>query len=65
MYYKLCPTDCQNIIRLFEECEPLEASEQRTLELVRKIKELQEIRHADNLHRSEIQKRLKEVRSHE
>lgn len=64
MYYKLCPTDYQNIITLFEESDPLTESEARTLQTVKKIKELQEIRHQDNLNRSTIQARLAKVREH-
>lgn len=63
MYKKLCPTDCSNIICIFEDLDDLSPSEQRTLEKVKKIRELQDIRHQDNLRRDETRKRLAGVRN--
>lgn len=63
MYKKLCPTDCHNIICVFEDLEDLSPSEQRTLETVKKIRELQDIRHQDNLRRNETRKRLAVVKN--
>lgn len=62
MFYKLCPTDCENIITVFLETNDLSPSEQRTLDTVKKIRELMDIRHQDNIQRDNTRKRLAEVR---
>ena|SRR5579872_6794770 len=63
MNLRLCPTDCENIISVFEDTDDLNPSELRTLQTVKKIRELQDIRHQDNVRKSETQKRLAEVRN--
>lgn len=68
VFYKLKPSDCKNIIMLFEEARraaPLSTSEAATLENVKKIRELQDIRHQDNLRRAELQNKLRLIKKEE
>lgn len=65
MFYKLKPTDCENIINLFVEAGTLSTSEAATLESVKKIRELQDLRHQDNVRRAELQNRLRLIKKEE
>lgn len=68
VFYKLKATDCENIIRLFVEAEsaaPLSTSEAATLENVKKIRELQDIRHQDNVRQRELKNRLRLIKKEE
>lgn len=65
VFYKLKPTDCENIINLFVEAGTLSTSEAATLESVKKIRELQDLRHQDNVRRAELQNRLRLIKKEE